>query len=66
VDRTDFLVFEQSPFNAGWWSLKNAAAIQYEVVINIQNGLIIWINEPFPAGLHSDCQITVECESTTW
>jgi len=38
VDRTDFLVFEQSPFNAGWWSLKNAAAIQYEVVINIQNG----------------------------
>jgi len=26
-----------------------------------QNGWIVWINGPFPAGLYSDCRITVEC-----
>jgi len=56
------LVFEQSPFNAGWWSFKkNAACVRYEVAVNIQNGWIVWINGPFPAGLYSDCRITVEC-----
>jgi len=39
MDGTDFSVFEQSPFNAGWWSYKiNAAAVQYKIAINIQNG----------------------------
>ena len=55
------MVFEQSPFNAGWWSFKkNAACVRYEVAVNIQNGWIVWINGPFPAGLYSDCRITVE------
>ncbi len=31
------------------------------MALNIQNGWIVWINGPFPAGLYSDCRITVEC-----
>ncbi len=62
MDGTDFSVFEQSPFNAGWWSYKiNAAAVQYKIAINIQNGWIVWVNGPYPAGLYSDTCIAVEC-----
>jgi len=31
------------------------------VAINIQNGWIVWVNGPYPAGAYSDSRIAVDC-----
>jgi DDE superfamily endonuclease len=49
------------PFSPKWYSHKfNGPALRYEVAVNIQNGWIVHINGPFPAGKFSDLKIARE------
>jgi len=58
----DFGIFEPSPYNPGWYSFKiNGPGIHYKVAINIQNGWIVWVNGPYPAGAYSDSRTAVDC-----
>jgi hypothetical protein len=41
-----------------WFSHKlNHAALRYEIAIGINNGFIVWVNGPFPAGDWPDLNI---------
>jgi DDE superfamily endonuclease len=61
VDGTDCRIFEPKPFSPKWFSHKfNGPALRYEVAVNIQNGWIVHVNGPFPAGRYSDLKIARE------
>jgi DDE superfamily endonuclease len=58
VDGTDFRIYEPKPFSPKWYSHKfHGPALRYEVAVNIQNGWIVHVNGPFPAGKWSDLKI---------
>ena len=58
VDGVDFLIREQTPFDAKWWSHKYGhAALRYEIGISVSSGEIVWIFGPFPAGKYNDQRI---------
>jgi hypothetical protein len=61
VDGTDFRIQEPMPFSEGWFSHKfHGPAVRYEVCVNIQNGWIVLVNGPFPAGEWPDLRIARE------
>ena len=58
VNGIDFLIREQTPFDAKWWSHKyHRAALRYEIGISVNSGEVRWMFGPFPAGKYSDRRI---------
>ena len=58
VDGTDFAIQEPKPFNKKWFSHKfKGPGLRYEVAVGIYNGVICWINGPFPCGSWPDALI---------
>ena len=58
VDGTDFSIPEPVPFDKKWFSHKfKGPGLRYEVAVGIYNGLICWVNGPFPCGSWPDAKI---------
>jgi hypothetical protein len=58
VDGTNFMIYEQTPFDRRWWSHKfNGPAVRYEIAVAIYNISIVHINGPFACGANPDSGI---------
>ena len=58
VDGTDCPIQVPYPFWSGWASHKfKKSGVRYEVGLSIQQGEIVWLNGPFPAGRFADVTI---------
>ena len=52
------MIFEQSPFDAKWFSHKfKGPGLRYEIAICIVTGHIVWVYGAFPCGSHPDLKI---------
>lgn len=58
LDATDCPIQEPSPFSSKWFSHKlNGAGVKYEIGVNIQTGLIVWVFGGLPCGKYSDLKL---------
>ena len=58
MDGTDKPIQETMPFDSELYSYKiNGAGLRYEIGININTGMIVWINGPFKPGPNPDLVI---------
>ena len=58
LDATDFRIREPSPFSPMWWSFKfNAAALRYEIALEVDSGYVVWAYGGFPPGPNRDVDI---------
>ena len=58
VDGTDFRIKEPAPYSFSWFSHKfNEAAVKSKVLVSVESGDIVHINDPFRAGDWPDINI---------
>lgn len=61
MDGVDFQIEEPKPFDRKWFSHKfKAAALRYEIGLNIRTGHIIWKFGGYPAGSYPDLKLARE------